>query len=269
MVHGVQTGNDIERKFGVPYAGGVPLFKSSVTDGGGRKPPEAYLVSKPFSAFAESMRSLWTFMLRPGKDAKAPKVVAIVSALPGEGKSLTAFCLARTMAMNGSKVVLVDCDIRRRGASSLAPKAEHGLIEVLTGAATLDQALVKDDLTEAWFLRTNSAPETAHGLFTGAKIDKLIKDLSAQFDFVVLDTAPVLAVAETRDLAAKADAVLFLGRWSRTPAKAMELALDLVLQSGANLVGVALTQIDLRKQSRYGYGDQYSYFEDYKKYYTS
>ena len=86
---------------------------------------------------------------------------------------------------------------------------------------------------------------------------------------VILDTAPVLAVAETRVLASQADAVMFLARWRKTPAKAAEAALRSLEQSEATVAGAVLTQVDMQEQARYGYGDPGYYYTAYKGYYTN
>jgi len=98
---------------------------------------------------------------------------------------------------------------------------------------------------------------------------ELLDTLRKQFDLVILDTAPVLAIAETRVLASRSDAVLFLARWRKTPAKAADTALRALEQSGAHIAGVVLTQVDVNQQARYGYGDPGYYYASVKKYYAA
>ena len=110
------------------------------------------MVDKPLSAFAEAFRNLRASILFSKIDSPV-KVVLITSSLPGEGKTTTTFCLGRSMAMSGVNVVVVDCDLRRRNINRLLgiePKV--GLIEVLQGKASLDDALVFDEPSGAWFL---------------------------------------------------------------------------------------------------------------------
>jgi Mrp family chromosome partitioning ATPase len=100
-------------------------------------------------------------------------------------------------------------------------------------------------------------------------MDRLLDLLRERFDLVVLDTAPTLAVSDTRVIASKSDAVLFLTRWRKTPQKAVEAALKTLAGADAYVAGIALTQVDMNEQARYGYGDPGYYYAEYKKYYAS
>lgn len=266
---GVQTGTEVERRFGVHYAGSIPTLSTTLQRRGrGKTSPADFLIDNPFSTFAETLRSLRAFLILPGGGSEAPKVLAVTSALPGEGKSTTTYCLARTLAISGAKVALVDCDLRRRGVSSNVRAAKHGVVEVLTGKAPLDAALVKDERSDVWVLPALSAPREAVDVFATPAMMRLLDELRGRFDFVLLDTAPVLAVADTRLLAAKADSVLMLCQWRRTPFKAADTAVDLLLESGSKIAGLALTRVNLRQQSRYGYGDRNYYYKALRSYYT-
>ena len=270
--NGVETGSQVESKFGLPYAGSIPTVGSTLdkmSKSRSKSSPHNYLVENPFSAFAEALRSVKTFVTLSNGDHPAPQVIVITSALPREGKSMTSVCLARSIAMSGSSVVLVDCDLRRRGSSALFDAAPHGLVDVLEGKVPLRDALVKDDRTDAWILPVRSGPNSIRDLFATQNMDQVLQSLRASFDYVLLDTAPVLAVAETRLLAAKADGVLMLTQWRKTPFRAADDAAEMLLESGARIIGVALTRVDLRQQSRFGYGDRYYYYKAYRSYYAS
>jgi Mrp family chromosome partitioning ATPase len=99
-------------------------------------------------------------------------------------------------------------------------------------------------------------------------MDRLLETLRKEFDLVLLDTAPVVPVADTRILAPKADVVVFLARWRKTPRKAVETGFALLRSVGADIVGVALTLVDAQQQAKYGYGDSGYYYRSYRKYYT-
>jgi capsular exopolysaccharide synthesis family protein len=197
-------------------------------------------------------------------------VVAVTSALPSEGKTTTSVCLARASAHAGARVAIVDCDLRRRKVTSLlgAGAEGKGLLEVLAGEATLDEVLTLDKPSGAYLVPLSRGASTAFDLFATPEMEQLLDDLAERFELVVLDTAPALAVAETRVLAARADAVIVLARWRRTPYKAVDAALKVLENAGAKVAGVALTQVDMRKQSRYGYGDPGFYYAEYKSYYA-
>lgn len=267
----LRTSTDVEDRLGVPYAGGVPTPASTgkMRASDRKLSPPDYLLKHPFSSFAEAFRSLRAFMLLTNEGEAAPKIIAITSALPKEGKSVTSFCLMRTLAQAGAKVVLVDCDLRRRGVSQFIAEPSVGLIEVLDGQASLQQALVRDEPTGGWVLPVRAMPSSAKDYFSTVEMDQLLKTLAAEFDMVILDTPPTLALADARTIASKADRTLFLAHWGRTQHRAIEAALGLLHESGANIAGVSLTRVDMRRQAAQGYGDSSYYYKQYRSYYTS
>lgn len=267
---GLLTAEDAERALGIPSLGAVPQLASTLKDGDGvEATPQQWVVDKPLSAFAEALRNLKTSIMHSRVD-KPVRVVAITSALPGEGKTTTSLCLARTVAMGGSKVVLLDCDLRRRNVNRLLEiEPEVGLVEVLAGSATLEQALVHDAPSGAWILPLARSAFTPKDLFSTSVMEGLLEQLKHHFELIILDTAPVLPVADTRVLAPKADAVLCLARWKQTPRKAIEAALQYLERAHAHVVGTALTQVNVKQQARYGYGDPGYYYRSYKKYYAA
>jgi capsular exopolysaccharide synthesis family protein len=269
MDDGLITSEDVQRRLGLPMLGTVPLMMSTADRKDRRMAPTEYLLERPLSAFAESFRTLRTSIMY-AKLGTAAKVVVVTSALPGEGKTTTAVCLAISAAQAGLKVVIVDCDIRRRNVSRLlGVDAEFGLLDVLDGSKGLGDVLLKGEASGAWVLPIAKRDFTPREVFNTPEMSALISRLREDFDMVILDTAPVLAVAETRVLASQADAVMFLARWRKTPAKAAEAALRSLEQSEATVVGAVLTQVDVQEQARYGYGDPGYYYKAYKGYYTN
>jgi len=262
----LSTADDVERRLGMRYLTGIPLLRSLVPKA--RQAPEEYVARSPLSFFAETFRSLKTALVYNSNDVQA-QIVAITSALPGEGKTTAAACLARTIALQGHKVVIVDCDLRRASLSRLFKRnTSVGLIEVLNGSSTLQDAILKDEASGADLLPLVAAGGIGKDIFSSPAMDDLLHQLRANYEVIILDTAPVLAVAETRVLAVKADTVLFLAQWRKTPAKAIENALQLLEDTGAHISGLALTQIDVRKQMSTGYGDPIYYYSSYAKYYS-
>ncbi len=271
LAGGLGTAEEVERAFDLPYLGSIPTLASTL---GGAKPPANmrdpvdFVVRRPLSSFAEAFRNLRTSILfsRPGETVK---VVAITSSLPGEGKTTTALALARTMAIAGAKVTLVDCDLRQRGVNRiLAEEPTIGLLEVLNGTATLQQALVRDEISGALILPLARSAYTPRDVFGTDAMRQLLAELREHSDVVVLDTAPLLPIADSRMVASMADVVVMLARWRHTPRKAIESSLRLLNGSEAYIAGVALTQVDLKVQARTGYGDPSYYHQAYKKYYT-
>jgi len=266
---GMTTGEDVETKLGLPHIGSVPLVDSIAAAGERGQPPADYLLAKPLSAFAEAIRALRT-SIQFSRVGQAVRVITVTSTLPGEGKTTTSVCLARSAAQAGQRVVIVDCDLRRRAVNRLfGIEPQIGLLEVLGGSATLEAALYLDPASGAYVLPLTHTSFTPRDVFNSQAMDQLLQTLKTNFDLVILDTAPVLAVADTRILAAKADTVVFLTRWRATPQKAISNSLKLLDKAGAHVAGVALVQVDMRSQARYGYGDAGYYYGAYKSYYTA
>lgn len=266
---GIVTAEDVEHRFGLPHLGSVPLLSSVAAPEDRDETAADYVVKKPLSSFAEAVRAMRASILfsRIGQQVK---VIALTSALPAEGKTTTSLCLARVAAQSGLKVVLVDCDLRRRNVNRLlGVEPETGLVEVLSGAAPLEQGLMLDAPSGAMILPLAKDSFTPRDVFGSAAMDTLIEGLRRDYDLVILDTAPVLAVSDTRQVAARADAVVFLTRWRKTPEKAIAAAIKVLEQSGAHIAGIGLTQVDMKAQSRYGYGDAGYYYGEYKKYYAA
>lgn len=264
---GLATAEDVEQRLDVSYLGAIPLL-ASVAEGKISSPID-YVIEKPLSSFAEAFRNLRASVTY-SRLGEPVKVVAITSSLPGEGKTTTSVCLARSAAQQGLRVVLVDCDLRRRSVNRLfGAEPTRGLIEVLAGEASLEEVLTTDQVTGARLLPLAKSSLTPKDVFGSAAMDRLLDELRRTYDLVILDTAPVLPVADTRVLAPKADVVVFLAHWRKTPQHAIEAAFRLLSGTGAHLAGVALTQVDMKQQSKYGYGDPGYYYAEYKKYYVS
>jgi len=265
---GLATSEDVERILGVPHLGAIPSLDSTTDGKASGIAPGRYIIEKPLSAFAESFRNLRASILFSKVDNPV-KVAIVTSSLPGEGKTTTTFCLGRSMAMSGAKTIIVDCDLRRRNINRMLDiEPPVGLIEVLQGVATLDEAIFIDKPSGAHFLPLAKSVYTPKDLFGSSAMDRLLVELRARYDIVLLDTAPVIPVSDTRILAPKADVVVFLVQWRRVPRKAVEAAFAMLNSVGADIAGVALTLVDAREQAKYGYGDAGYYYRSYRKYYA-
>jgi len=260
---------DVERELGVPFAGVLPDFRSIKPKGlrGPAAEPAEYLVSHPFSGFAEAFRNLRAFLMVSARGDDA-KLIAVTSAVPREGKSLTSFCLARTLALSGSRVVLVDCDLRQRGTTKLSGHQEVGLVEVVQDKVPLSEALIHDAKSNCFILPA-AGKSVPYDLFSNPETDEVLRQLCEQFDYVILDAPPILGVADARILAAKADRVLYLVQWNKTPLRAAQSAVDILQECGANVAGALLTKVNVKDQARYGYGDSSDYYGYFKNYYIA
>ena len=267
----ISDGNVIENELNTSFLGSIPLLSSTIDDLDLIKMgPERYVAEKPLSSFAESIRGLNAAILF-SQVGKQTKVVAVTSSLPGEGKTTSAICLARTLALSGKKVVLVDCDLRQHSVQRIltdqSPKA--GLLELLNGDVTLDEVLLQDSLSSATILPVTSSGFTPRDVFGTPAMAELLGALREKFDVVVLDTAPVLLVTETLTIAAQADATVVVVRWRKTSKRAVSATLRLLKSANVTLAGAAISQVDLTEAGGISESDPAHYYREYKKYYLS
>lgn len=265
---GVQTKRDVERRLHLRYAGAVPSLSSTIMGHKPVEPPHDYVLSHPHSLFAEAFRSIRTFLtLSPGT---RPRAIAITSALPGEGKTTTSVCLARTSAAEGGKVLLVDADLRRRGTSVLLDFAhEYDIFDYLEDRAPLDQCVSVDPVSQLHVLGSNEVQQDARNPLTSERIAAMFTEMRDAYDIIIIDTAPILGVAEGRIIATAADRVLLITKWKKTSLRAVEAAANMLLDAKAKITGLALTQVNIKKYASTGEGDVYAYTKKFRGYYQN
>jgi capsular exopolysaccharide synthesis family protein len=208
-----------------------------------------FLVEFRDTPFAESVRAIWT-NLRVGQTGQLVRTVGLTSSLPEEGKTSTAIALARSIALAGRRILLIDCDFRRRGTTlALQLLDRPGLVEVLEGKAKLEEIVAIDRPSGAFVLPLNSAHETGGDIVQSDAMMALLEHCKTRYDLVVLDIAPAIPVAEARALAAMVDAVLVVVRWRTTPRTVLKTALRELNRAGARISGVLLTQVDTRSRA--------------------
>ncbi|MDR6788486.1 capsular exopolysaccharide synthesis family protein [Sphingomonas sp. BE138] len=263
-VQGLDTVDDIETMLGVDYFNSVPTPASAIEKPRTSDPAEAALLH-PLSAYTEAYRNLATSLSFTATSAQGGKILGITSALPKEGKTTTSTSVARVLATGGSRTLLLDTDLRRRSVSvALAPQARVGLGEVLAGSASIDDVVLREEATGLDVLPLAPTIGTSSHMFETPEFAALLAELRGRYEHIVVDTAPVLAVADTRVLAHHFDALALLVRWRSTPARAARAALHQITSVGAGVTGVALTMVNLKVQAQSGFGDP-SYYADYMK----
>jgi len=263
----VATRNDIEDTLGVSYAGAIPSLQSASRASTGTMTPEEYVVVRPMSLFTESLRNLATHL--DLVSAQGNHIVTVTSPLPREGKSTISMCLARTLAMGQRNVVLVDADVRHHSTSdALAPGREgEALFRVVDGTLALDDALTLDARSGLWVLPT-LGPQRPDDVLTEEGVARLLATLRERFEVVVIDSAPLLGVAETRIMTRLSDTTVMVARWRQTPLKALRTALDLLAQSDSKLGGVALSVVNIKEYASAGLTDAFGYYKKFAGYYV-
>ncbi|AJE49037.1 GumC family protein [Celeribacter indicus] len=257
---------DLEAESGLPVMGQIPLLPAGRT----RRDTLTYLSRKPTSAAAEAVRNLRTSVLLSGPD-KTPQVIMPTSSVPSEGKTTISFALAQSLTGMGKKVLLLEGDIRRLVFGEyLNITTRKGLISVLSDEISLEEAVVHDPLTGADVLLSEPSKVNAADVLSSPRFAELIAEARERYDFVIIDTPPVLVVPDARVVAQQVDAVLFTVRWDKTSKTQVQEALRMFETVGVRITGLLLNQIDPKGMRRYGYGDSYGAYGAYgKKYYTN
>lgn len=265
---GVQTKRDVEKRLSLRYAGAIPSLRSTVGWRKSRVAPHDYVLEHPQSIFAESFRSIRTFLtLSPGT---RPRAIAVTSALPGEGKTTTSLCLALTTAAEGVNAILVDADLRRRGASRLINyTAQNDIYDYLLEGAPLSDCIYTDPVSNLKVLGSNEVPMSAKNPLQEGLVSKMFDELRDKYDVIIVDTAPILGVADGRVIATIADRVLMVTRWKKTSMRAVEAVTSMLINTKAKVTGLALTQVNIKKYASTGDGDVYAYTKKFRGYYQN
>lgn len=262
------TVRQLEETLGLPHLSTVPDATGDV-DGKAIKMPSDVILKRPLSAYSEAFRALRSGLTLSDVD-NPPKVVVITSALPGDGKTTTALSLARAARTAGQNVILLDCDLRRPTVhKTFGTTPTAGIVECLAGQATLEEALMQDPASGLPYLPVKSGAANPPDLLGSRHMAELLGRLRETYDLVVIDSAPVLPVVDSRVLSAQADKVVFVVKWRDTPRDAAANAVRDLRDHGASLAGVVFEQVDLKRHQRYGYGDSSYYYGRYSKYYVN
>jgi len=266
---GVRSPEQVQELFNITTLGIVPRLMDS------KMKPHEYLLAKPLSALAEAINTLRISLSLLNPDAEV-KSLLVTSAVPGEGKSTLGILLGRHSATAGQRVVVVDADLRRPtiGKTFKVKTGALGLTDLLMHHdLVLSEVLVNDPETGMKILtRGHSAFINPIDLFASHRMKSIIDELREQFDLVIVDSAPIMAVPDTRILAGLVDKTIFVLSWDSTPKKVIASALHLLSKDGHNNVaGIVLQKVNLEQYGRYGYGDSgyYHSYGRYKQYYTS
>ncbi len=261
---GIRSLSMAEKAFGVSGLGIVPV--APTTDG---QLPTDYVLKKPLSVYAESIRSVRAAIHFSNVD-QPPKVVMVTSSFPGEGKTVFSSSFARLLAKSGSKVLLIDADMRRPRVHSLLSldRSKPDLAKVLAHNVPLEKAIQKD-ISGADVIIANTRPPNPQDLVGSHQMEKLLATVREQYDMIIIDTPPVIALNDAALIGRMADTSVYIVRWASTPREVVGEGLKQLAKFNIKLAGVVLTQVDLENQKRYGYDDYGYYHGQYKNYYTN
>jgi capsular exopolysaccharide synthesis family protein len=261
---GLRSLSMVEKAYGISGLGIVPIAATSH----GQLPTD-YVLEKPLSVYAESIRSIRAAIHFSNVD-QPPKVIMITSSFPGEGKTVFSCSFARLLAKAGTKTLLIDADMRRPRVHSLLglDKSKPDLAMVLAHDAPLSSAIQRD-VSGADVLIAHTKPPNPQDLLGSHQMEKLLASVRKHYDMIIIDTPPVMAMADATMIAKLADASVYVIRWASTPREVVGEGIRQLTKFNLKVAGAVLTQVDLKDQKRYGYDDYGYYHGQYKNYYTN
>jgi polysaccharide biosynthesis transport protein len=225
--------------------------------------------SMPLSRFAESIRAIKLAIdLNPTKTSN--KIVGITSALPNEGKSTVAASLAQLIAHAGKRVIIVDCDLRNPSLSAnLAPNATTGIIDVLSGARSLEETIWRDPKTNLTVLPAAKRAPLFHTseILSAEQTRKLFDRLRASYDYVIVDLPPLAPIVDVRATTPLVDCFILVVEWGRTKIDVVQHALHTAPNVYESLIGTVLNKTDMSAMKRYdSYRNDYYNNDHYTRY---
>jgi receptor protein-tyrosine kinase len=247
----------LEEITGVGIVGSIPLDKER------RKEP-AIPFEQDHSGIAEAFRKLRTNLQFLAVD-NPPRVIVVTSSVPDEGKTTTAINIALALAEAEHNVVLVDGDMRRPTLHKyLDLVGPVGFSTVLSGGTNLRDVLQETKFPRLTVLTAGVAPPNPSELLGSLAAQKLLSELREQFDYVIVDSSPLLAVTDAAVLAAKSDGVLIMARFGEIKREQLAHAVRCLEDVGAALLGAVFTMTPTRGNASYSYS--YSYYgEDHER----
>jgi len=256
----LKTPDEVEHLLRLPSLGVLPRFHlngASPVDEDTQVPavPDDASLAPAIQTSPESVeafRSLRTSILLSA--SPVPKLILVTSALPGEGKTTTAVNLGATLTSLGSRVVIVDCDMRRPSCHrSLGVQNSPGFVQCLTGRVGLrDAILAVTGVANLSVIPCGPIPPNPAEILSSPLAGELLRKLRAEFDYVLVDSPPLLSVADSRILATLTDAAVLVARAFETPYDIVRRARALLYSADSRILGVALNGVDIRQDAYSG-----------------
>jgi capsular exopolysaccharide synthesis family protein len=256
----IKTPEEIEARLGLPTIGLIPALGKSW------RQVEPLLSNGVPPDFAEAFKALRTNVLFSAAE-KGCRVVVVTSSAPGEGKTIVATNLAIGVAYAGQRVLLVDADLRRpRVHEVFTYDQEPGLSNALVGDAKVSDAVRRTDVAGLCVLTAGRVPPNAAELLGSRRFKELLASVRGQFDWVVIDSPPVMAVTDPNILANLSDSVVFVIGSEMTSYKIARRAVEQLERARAVFAGCVLNKVQIQ---RHGYYYSQYYRREYADYYAA
>ncbi len=261
--------DEIRRRLGVPVVGHVPLLIPSGEEADDTG-VDLHVVAfhRPKSMQAEAFRAVRT-ALYFSTHGELHKVIQITSANAGDGKSTTAANLAVSIAQSGQRVLLIDADFRKPRQHRIFgfSSSEAGLVSVMAGEAVLKDVIRQTPVPGLSILPCGPRPSNPAELLTAMRFKELVDSVRGEYDFVLIDTPPLLAVSDPSVVAPRVDGIYLVLRITKNARVSADRCKEILNTLGANLLGVIVNRVGAAGSKGYGYEDGHAGY--YYYYYHS
>mgnify|MGYP003601622824 FL=1 len=248
----IKTVDEVEKNLGLPVLAVIPQQSRPLTEAG------------QSSGQGEAYRALRTSLALLAREGKQ-KIFTVISGGVGEGKSTTLFNLAYVCAEQGSKVLIVDSDLRRPVQHKMVGLANRtGMVNVLTDELKIEDVVQETGVPNLWMMTSGRLRRGSLGIMNNARLRAMLDALKDKYDYVLLDSPPILGVTDAAILASEADGVLLVVQYRKYPKIISLRAKRMIENAGGHLMGAVLNNINIMR-------DDYYYYYHYttKKYYGS
>ena len=254
----IKTPDDVEEKYNIPVLTTVSKIKDKT------KTLYKLVLDEPSSAFAESFKSLRASIMLSSSDSP-PKTILITSMAPKDGKTTIASNLAMAIAGSGSKVLIIDCDLRRPMLHQVfGLENKKGLSTFISGTSGI--SIIRDGLPENLsIIPSGPIPPNPSELMISKRLKDLIRSLKNKYDFIIFDTPPIISVSDTLIISKIVDASLIVTRFGKTTYEMMNHGMKQLAGIEAKVIGTVINAVDEKKSGYY----YYHYNKEYYQYYSS
>jgi capsular exopolysaccharide synthesis family protein len=254
----VKSPDDIEKRK-INVLAWIPPFESIMA---GDHSVQFVVDKLPDSIPSEAFRALRTRIQFSRINTESLKSILITSSAPQEGKTTIAVNLAGSFATSKKKVLLIDCDLRKPSVHKLFNRDKvPGLIDFLVGGAKLDEVLIKSEIPNLSIILSGTIPPNPAEMLDSQEMRNFLKKLRDQFDLIIIDSPPVIAVTDSEILTSMVDGTILIVSSENTEIEMMERSVELIRRENTQFLGTVLNNFSYKS----GYGSYYKYYYYYSR----